>query len=400
MYDVAIVGAGLSGSICAAQLSSKGLNVALLDRKNKESFHIPESTYLTPKETADLSGVTLEEIKGFFSNEASVCFKSAEGNDSISIKQVMNEKTGPFILDRGRLDSFLLDKAIKQGCHYLPKLTVLGVEFEKSFNQLIISDDNEKQNLKTKFVVDASGKQAFLANQLNLKSDIAELDKRISIFSHFINDNYYEAIKSSSVTIIEILDGYLYIIPLSNGRFTVGVTIDNKSYSNVLPKEVFYSSISKIDWLKQVLSESEQVLPFIPVINESFHVSRPSDHGYFIVGEALGFSDPFYCDGISFVLASVVGCVSGISELLSNATPEKTYQKYNELILSKRNNNGWHTFLNNSFGISMRCLADPHIPYGLSHFLLKSFDSGVDSSIRKMEKVRSFFDISGAKHVD
>lgn len=389
MYDVAVLGTGLSGCLLAIKLKLMGRHILLIDKSSQQKNHIPETTYLSPNYVSSITNIPLSEINACFSTQSRVEFWSRDREETVTIVYSTEVERGPYLVDRAKLDDLLLTHAINLGCDTIFNADVTHIELSKHTQSIDCVVNNHTLSANCKVMVDATGKQAFLANKLNLKIEKTKLDDRLGVFSYFSNKEFHNTLSKNTLVITEIDSGYCFIVPLSGSTITVGLITDNYDKNESLG-EIFLDKISGLEWLRQMVEKSERALPFLPVINESFKVSRPAGEGYFIIGEALGFSDPFFCNGIVIAAESAVLCAEAIISILESELRDLSITKYNTdiktLYLEKPAQ--LHDQLKHRRPIiRKRSLADPHIPYSIACFM-SGIASQKSSSIEALYELR------------
>lgn len=223
-FDVIVIGAGPSGAVVSALLNKKGHRVLVLEKQHFPRFSIGES--LLPQcmeflEQADM--LSAVEAEGFqFKNGAA--FSRGEEYDFFDFRKKFSEGWGTtFQVQRDRFDQILADEAQRQGvdfCYghavtafkYMPDEVTLSVE----------TDQSEIYQIKTKFVLDASGFGRVLPRLLDLHLP-SNMALRNSVFTHVKDNIIHEKYDRNKILIsvhAEHRDIWYWLIPFSNGRAT------------------------------------------------------------------------------------------------------------------------------------------------------------------------------------
>ncbi len=341
-FDVIIVGAGPSGTICAMQLAKKGFNIALID---KEIF--PRDKICGDALSLDIENqlqrIDKDLAKRFlaFSNKmpsygVSIIAPSTESFE-IPFYYKGNKRTA-FIAKRYDFDHFLFQELknypnikIFEGFKVVELQTlVTGVE-------IVIQQKTPNKEIKifnAKIVVGADGANSIVNrilgnNTINPKHHSAGLRMYYENVTHFNAENYIEL-----HFIKEILPGYLWLFPLPNNQVNVGIGMLTQ-----------YVSSKKVN-LKTTL---ENVLETHPNFKERFKnatrletvkgfglplgdVNRSiSGNRYILLGDAAGLIDPFSGEGIGNAIRSGrIGAKHIIDCMVENnfSIPKnKTYDK-------------------------------------------------------------------------
>ena len=160
LWDVIVVGAGPAGSTAAALLAGRGFDVLVLERDEFPRFHIGES--LLP------AGLTVLQDLGIEPNEDGFMFKRGaqflrESTGLVSSFDFAEALGGPprhaWHVERGSFDTMLRDKASSRGALVRHGVTVTDMRVDAESASVETSYGTER----TRFVIDASGQDRFVA---------------------------------------------------------------------------------------------------------------------------------------------------------------------------------------------------------------------------------------------
>ena len=271
-FDVVIVGAGPVGSTIAYFLAQNDLNVAIVDKKKQIGYplqcagilskHIFDKNELPPE-------VIINEVKGAFLHTQ---------NHILNVKK---DENVAYIIDRIAYDEFLLTRAIQNGVTLITQ-KVINVDDE---NGLIYFSNN--QQIKSLIIIGCDGynsrlsqcigntQENFPASQMLVEID----DSNMSSFRCSI-----ESIEDYVDTYLfnDILPGFLWIIPLKNNRYRIGM------FSN-------HNHKKQDEFLNNFLNENfkynliEKYKGFIPIFNEKNQIVK---NRMILIGDAAGQVKP------------------------------------------------------------------------------------------------------------
>jgi flavin-dependent dehydrogenase len=370
--DVVVVGAGISGIASAALLAKKGIKTALIERSPRITPALPESWLyetLSPLEKLGLH----DKITTAFLDKAQVNFFSLDGKFSLKLESEVNHTSlGSWVrVNKLKFKELLLDQAKQLGVQVLFSTEAKEVTLDKAEIQLQSITSGEASYSSHKFLVDASGKFAFSKSNLNLPYEINPLDNRLGLFSHY---EVASPLDITQMTYIALPEGYIFLIPLTENRLSIGAML--KTSTDTSPLEaIFKDTIGRADYVSNILKGSKQVLPVIPIINESRVCRKCAHDRVFVTGEAAAFFDPFFSSGINFALLSAELTADMLSSFLlgkeaSFSDFESRFcQEMSTLIQETASSS--ISLLNHDKTLKsfVRAFIDPHLPYPMLSFL-------------------------------
>jgi clorobiocin biosynthesis protein Clo-hal/FADH2-dependent halogenase len=286
---IAVIGAGPAGLAAACALRRAGIVVGVFERAPGPPARLPETLYPAAQEELRRLGVGLPPAR-----PVAVRFVSADG--AVSMRIEVETAQLPAI-DRAALDLALREAALSAGAKIFPGRAVAAVERAADGTWLVT--DAAGVGERVRLVIDASGKGGFAAGKLvALDTDSRPLDARSSVFTHFERSTPFDI---DGVTLVAAPDGFFYLVPLHARRLCVG----RVSYAEGQPDgAAFLAAVAASAPVQAIIDGAKQALPVIPAKNAASRTVGASLPGLFIVGDALGFRDPFLSDGIFRALAS------------------------------------------------------------------------------------------------
>lgn len=223
-YDAIVVGAGPSGSSCAALLAAKGCRVLLLDKahfpRDKTCGDAIGGKALNVLRELGLDGQLAE--KGFLRNSG-VVFSSPAGDEvEIPLLQDGEKMSGGFVCKREDYDGLLFKNA-KEKCDALEDTEVVDLVFEgdRVAGVKAKSKSGNESLFYGKLVIGADGASSVVARRtMCAKLYPAHMCSAIR--------GYYSGIKALRGNIEihflpECMPGYFWIFPLSKTQANVGV---------------------------------------------------------------------------------------------------------------------------------------------------------------------------------
>ena len=309
-FDVAIIGAGVSGSILAKFLP-ENLKIILIDKKNKNEKKVCGGL-LAPEAKKEFAKIGIEIPAKILVNPQIFRLKILDfvsNDEKIFFKDYLN-------FDRLEFDNFLLEKAVtKKNVLFLPnsifrKFKKIG---KKKF-EIEISKNEKVEKLTCKILVAASGSAPFFRNNFSGKiySAIQKTFQNSENLSEFL------AIFDQQVS-----DFYSWIIPKEK-EILLGSAIP--AGKNALKKfNILEKKIGKKIKLGKIL-KTEATRIFRP---EKISDISIGSKNFVKIGEAAGLISPSSAEGISFAVSSAKYLSEAISENFDDFFPifEKKIRK-------------------------------------------------------------------------
>src|SRR5512145_1399211 len=171
--DVLVIGGGPAGTTVAPLLAEKGYRVVLLEKARHPRFHIGESLLPANLPLFERLGVA-DEVRAIGMEKWGAEFVSPHHD----MPQVFHfadawDKGMPYAYQvrRAEFDTILIRNAEAKGVEVHEGCKAKAVDFQPDHTALVRAehDDGREIEYKARFVVDASGRDTFLANRFQIK---------------------------------------------------------------------------------------------------------------------------------------------------------------------------------------------------------------------------------------
>jgi len=234
-WDVIVAGAGPGGTSTAIHLAEAGARVLVLEREEFPRFHIGES--LLPAAELLVTALGIEPDPNVFLYKGGAQFVCEE-TDRIQAFDFNEALAGPqryaWQVERAQFDTILRDRAIDAGAEVRHGVSVEDVRFEEDGVCVLVGDDSVvgDASLRGRYFVDATGQDRLLARKMDSVRTFDQFGKAAA-FTHFSGLNegaQREFAPNNDIRIVVIPDGWLWVIPLTNNRLSVGL-VSRKSGS-------------------------------------------------------------------------------------------------------------------------------------------------------------------------
>ncbi len=308
--DVVVLGGGPAGSSIAARLAEQGWRVELLEKTAHPRFHIGESLlpYSMPflEKLGVLDEVDQIGIKKYGAELISPRLGSA--NTLYFTNGLKNPYPYAYQVLRSDFDAILLRNAANKGAGVHEGVRVLDVEFALPKVRVHTMDGGRGKSVwESRFVVDATGRDALLAKKLGY----LVRDRRhnsAAVFNHFHGVQRLPGRDEGNITIAWFDDGWIWIIPLKGGVTSVGIVLWPhclKTREGSLD-ELFWHSVSRCPPVAERLKQATPLAHAKGAGNFSYRSKVMGGEGFILLGDAFSFVDPVFSTGVHFALNSAI----------------------------------------------------------------------------------------------
>ncbi len=326
-YDVIILGGAFSGAASGVMLkrARPELRVLIIEKSTEFDRKVGEST-------SEVAGCFLSRVLGLQDHLAREhitkhglrMWFNGEGNTCPSrcseVGPYYQVRLPTFQVDRSRLDSHLLDLATSLGCEVWRPATVRDLRLGGlGDNTVAVQRDGEEVEVTSRWILDASGKAAHIARKFG---HLRKLDDHptTAIWARFKNvrdlddaglnsrfPDFAKAVRGSRGQATNHLMGYgwwCWIIPLQNGEVSAGLTYDTRLFSPPAGgslTERLHRHLVSHPIGREMFGEATPVPKDTRTYSGlPYYSAEPAGDGWFCLGDAAGFIDPLYSQGLDY----------------------------------------------------------------------------------------------------
>jgi flavin-dependent dehydrogenase len=308
--DVLVVGGGPAGATISALLAERGRDVVMMEKAHHPRFHIGESLLPANVQLFDQLGVRAQ-IETIGMPKWGVEFVSPDHDHRAFVEFAEAwDKSMPYAwqVRRSEMDEILFRNAGAKGARTLEGHQVRGVAFDADGATVQVElDDGARRTWRTKFLVDATGRDTLLANHFKCKEKNPHHNSS-ALYGHFTGAQRLEGKMEGNITILWFDHGWFWFIPLADGTTSIGAVCWpyylKSRHKKPLP-EFFRDTIALCPELAKRLAGAELVDNLVHATgNYSYTSTRSSGERYLMLGDAYAFIDPVFSSGVYLAMQS------------------------------------------------------------------------------------------------
>lgn len=323
--DVLVIGGGPAGSTVATLLAQKGRDVVLLDKDRHPRFHIGESLLPANLPLFERLGVA-DEMRAIGIRKYAAEFMSPwhAHKQQFMFSEAWN-KNMPFAYQvrRSEFDLLLLQRAAQVGAQVREGCRVTDVELEATPERALAHarcDDGSTLSYAPRFVIDASGRDTFLASRFKIKHKNPRHNS-VAVYGHFHHARRNEGEDEGNITIFWFDHGWFWFIPLRDGTTSVGVVTwpyFMKTRGERSLQQFLLDTFQLCPPLAERMAQAQLTDVIEATGNYSYTCERNHGRNYVLLGDAYAFIDPVFSSGVMMAMQGSFDAADAIDTWLAH----------------------------------------------------------------------------------
>jgi len=320
--DVAVIGGGPGGSTAAALLARRGYKVIALEKAHHPRFHIGESLLPMNLPLFERLGV-LDKVRalGVFKPGADFEADNERGYNTFAFARAIgNSPTHAYQVWRQDFDKMLYEHARECGADAREGHEVVNVEQNgpRETRLDVRTDDGRSYRIRACYVVDASGRDAFLSTKKKLRRK-NDQHQSAAIFGHYRGAERRVGEDAGNISIYSFEHGWMWMIPLPDDVMSVGAVCrpDYLKQRKGRTVEFLLDTLKLSPALWQRVERARLIGNEVRVTgNYSYDSTQMGGPGWVLVGDAFAFLDPVFSSGVYLAMSAAEQAVKVVDAAL------------------------------------------------------------------------------------
>jgi flavin-dependent dehydrogenase len=307
--DILVIGGGPAGATAAILLAEKGYRVVVVEKARHPRFHIGESLLPANLPLLERLGVA-DAIRAIGMEKWGAEFVSPRDGrrQEFQFANAWNKSLPmSYQVRRSEFDEILIRRAAVQGADVVEGCRVTDVEFlgDDGVRVHARHDDGLSRSWRAAEVIDASGRDTFLGNRLQIKKRNKKHNSA-AMYAHFTGAHRDCGRREGNITIYWFDHGWFWFIPLKDGTTSIGAVVwphYMKTREGSL-RDFFLHSIALCPPLAERLGAATLTSEVEATGNYSYACNHSHGKNYLMVGDAFTFIDPVFSSGVMLAMNS------------------------------------------------------------------------------------------------
>jgi 1H-pyrrole-2-carbonyl-[peptidyl-carrier protein] chlorinase len=421
-FDVAIIGGGPAGASLGAYLGQAGLSTVILEKELFPRPHVGES--FVPSSTRVFRDIgflqTMEDYRfphkygAIWTTDINkrthqVDWEGLSPEDFAGVRFDERDQPGvdqryTYHVDRGLFDLLLLQHSELRGSHVVEGVAVIDADFsDPEVVRVGFAAGPKKMELTTKLLVDASGRDTFVAKRRRWRV-------HDSVFNQYAIYAWFGGYDRDAVVprppkgepldnpgfihFLPITNTWVWQIPVNDEVTSIGVVTEKQRFkgSRQSREGYFWDAVGSRPDLHDALRAADQVRPFKHEADYSYAIRQLADDRLLLIGDAARFVDPIFSTGVSIALNSARFAQRDILKAFETGDfSRRSFADYEAIM--KRGHRNWYEFIGVYYRLNVLFTAfinDPRYRLDVLKLLQGDvYDADEPPALRRMKEIVS-----------
>jgi len=307
--EVIVIGCGPGGSSAATVLARAGRRVLVLERETFPRFHVGESLLPYNRALFEALGVWPVLAAAGFPRKHGAQFHLANGTKTRRFRfrdGCFTRETEAIQVERARFDHLLLEHARQSGAEVRQGWTVQRFSTQSEGVTVEATDaGGHAESLRTRFLLDASGRTNLTGNQENLRQNHPR-HRKYAVFGHFTGVARDEGEPGGDTIIVRDADRWFWLIPVSAEKTSVGLVLDKRALEaeGGDAAAAFHRSVAASAVMRGRMAQARPLGGIKTTADFSYFNRRLVGPRVARLGDAAGFMDPIFSAGVYLAMWS------------------------------------------------------------------------------------------------
>ncbi len=190
------------------------------------------------------------------------------------------------------------------------------------------ADDGRSYSIQARYLIDASGRDAFLSSKKQLRRKNNE-HQSAAIFGHFRGAEPRAGEDAGNISIYRFEYGWMWMIPLPDGVMSIGAVCRPEYLKRRKGRTVEFliETLHQNAALKARMQRAELIGEVRVTGNYSYDSTRMGGPGWVLVGDAFAFLDPVFSSGVYLAMSGAEQAAEVVDASLRDPKREASLQR-------------------------------------------------------------------------
>ncbi len=229
---------------------------------------------------------------------------------------------------REEFDLMLFEHAARSGARTHQGAKAGRVELDRDGATVEITVDGVSHTHRTRYVLDASGRDTLLGAQMRLKRKHSS-HQSAALFAHFRNVERRPGEDAGNISVYRFDHGWIWMIPLRDGCISIGAVCspDYLKRREGSQGEFLMKTLKSIPDIARRMIDAQIDGNLHATGNYSYSCSRIGGRGWMMIGDAYAFLDPIFSTGVYLAMHSAELAADVVEQALREPARERSLQR-------------------------------------------------------------------------